>query len=1159
MKKVYFLLFLILGSVGVFGQISLTNGSPTISEIFDGIGTTATATLPASWKASKSTTVRTVTGYAAAVTATEIIAGNSMSATAGNGIYNYGAGVAATATDRAVGGLSSSASSKSVNIFTAMTNNGTTAVTNFTISYKVEKYRNGLNPAGYSIQMYYSSDGTTWTNAGASFLTSLAADADNLGYASAPATTVNISSQTLSTGLNLGSTLYLAWNYSVTTGTTTTNAQGLGIDDVLITANFAAGSSGLSTIIAGTTPAPATISSLINTSGAGSTNFSFQVVDDGSLDDANPTLINQIVINQGTNNSATLANWTQAILGAELSDGVSTVTGTINAANITFASLADILPSDIGYIADNATKNYTLKIWLKTALGGTLPNTIDGKQFEFLIQTSGISTEASGSSAMAASQSQSAGISTNVVTVVASKLLYVQNTTTPTGLNVAMTPAVTVSGNDVNNNRDLDFVESIRVTSTGTLAGTPVDVAAVAGLATFSTLTHTVLGTGLTLNAERTATLDWDITSNPFDILLASNATDYFQSVATGDWTATTTWESSPDNVSWIPATLVPDQNANNIYIRNGHTVTASTNITADQIEIQSGGILLNSAGIFTINDGTGDDVTILGGGIFTLISTTSPVFSAGTPTVNVNGSGILRISRTGYTGNGTGMNSTNYVYQNAAIAEYTLTSAFSSSGVTFFPNAAATIPVFRTTSIIPSVGAGSTTVFNGVFEANGAITFTGAGTKTFRNGIIGTANIVGTASGKFIINGATAILGGTGIVTLPTAGGLEIGTPTTVTMTSAKNLIGDVSLLPSSFVDLGAFDLTVSGVVNGGTATSYIKTSGAGKLILQGLVALKTFPIGNSRYNPVTINNISGYDWSVKVDDFLNVVDPLYVANVAYSVQRTWTITPSLNPPATPADVTFQYDDADLTQIGGSFDPTINVQMWHTNSTLWQTAGFSQIPSGTPVGVRTTALLSWSNFSKFAISNNGFPLPISINYFTGTKNNGNHLLNWKLTCVSSPSATIDMERSIDGRNYSSIYSVYATALRCQQPFNYTDNAPAKAVNYYRLKMTDANGKVTYSSVVSLINAIKGIELMNISPNPIVNSAFNLNISAAAKTQMDLVITDMQGRVMQRQSVPMIAGFNQIPVTVKNLAAGTYQLVGNTADGRTRVLRFVIQ
>ena len=222
---------------------------------------------------------------------------------------------------------------------------------------------------------------------------------------------------------------------------------------------------------------------------------------------------------------------------------------------------------------------------------------------------------------------------------------------------------------------------------------------------------------------------------------------------------------------------------------------------------------------------------------------------------------------------------------------------------------------------------------------------------------------------------------------------------------------------------------------------------------------------------------------------------------------------------------------------------------------------GTTNTATGTPAAgnVVWTGVSVFSPFSLGSETYGSNPLPITINYFNGAKQNGHHLLNWKITCTNTPSATMELVRSTDGINYAGIYSITATALQCQQPFNYTDASPAKGVNYYRLKMTDANGRITYSSTVSLIHATKGFDVMNIAPNPIVNGLFNLKISAAEKMQMDIVITDMQGRVLQKQTVSLIAGFNAIPMQVKNLAAGTYHLFGNTADGKTRVLRFVVQ
>lgn len=102
----------ILGTHQSLGQLNISVGN-TITEDFS-IGTSATATLPSGWKVDKSTSVRTIVTYAAAGTATELRAGDNMSSTATNGIYNYAAGDPATATDRAVGWISLALQQKAV-------------------------------------------------------------------------------------------------------------------------------------------------------------------------------------------------------------------------------------------------------------------------------------------------------------------------------------------------------------------------------------------------------------------------------------------------------------------------------------------------------------------------------------------------------------------------------------------------------------------------------------------------------------------------------------------------------------------------------------------------------------------------------------------------------------------------------------------------------------------------------------------------------------------------------------------------------------------------------------------------------------------------------------------------------------------------------------
>ncbi|MBK6993082.1 MAG: hypothetical protein IPH34_15200 [Chitinophagaceae bacterium] len=140
-------------------------------------------------------------------------------------------------------------------------------------------------------------------------------------------------------------------------------------------------------------------------------------------------------------------------------------------------------------------------------------------------------------------------------------------------------------------------------------------------------------------------------------------STDYFRSAQTGNWNTVTTWESSPDNISWGTATATPTSAANTIQIRNTHIVTINSSTSADQLVIESGGVLDYTAGTFTLNDGAGDDIDIQSGGVFVLSqAATPPTYGTGSPTINVNTGGLVRVSASGLTFAGTGVNTNNFV-----------------------------------------------------------------------------------------------------------------------------------------------------------------------------------------------------------------------------------------------------------------------------------------------------------------------------------------------------------------------------------------------------------------------------------------------------------------------------------------------------------------
>src|SRR5262249_53293617 len=162
-----------IGTCAALAAISIPDGT-AVTQNFNSMGSTATANLPTDFRVDKLSTVRTVGTFAAAGTAPRLAGGTNLSTSAGNGIYNFGS--TADATDRAVGFLASGTGTMSGNLYAQLVNNTGGSLSGLTISYNVEKYRNGSNAAGFRIQMFYSKDGSNWNSAGANFLTSFSAD-----------------------------------------------------------------------------------------------------------------------------------------------------------------------------------------------------------------------------------------------------------------------------------------------------------------------------------------------------------------------------------------------------------------------------------------------------------------------------------------------------------------------------------------------------------------------------------------------------------------------------------------------------------------------------------------------------------------------------------------------------------------------------------------------------------------------------------------------------------------------------------------------------------------------------------------------------------------------------------------------------------------------
>ena len=250
MKKNYLLLCISLfvsalwTSLRAADGLPLTESQPTVEQDFnsmwDATASAATLAMPAGWRIDRQMDApRTLNSFASAATTVMYSGGVSLASNASNGTWNFGS--SSNQADRAVGGLSTTVANatRCVSVMTQLSNEDAKDIESLTISYDIEKYRNGDNSAGFIVQMYYSTDGVNWTSAGSDFATSFSPDAATIGAEVVPISTTAVSNKLLKKTIAAGSDIYLAWNISVASGTSPNKAMGLALDNVSISATFA--------------------------------------------------------------------------------------------------------------------------------------------------------------------------------------------------------------------------------------------------------------------------------------------------------------------------------------------------------------------------------------------------------------------------------------------------------------------------------------------------------------------------------------------------------------------------------------------------------------------------------------------------------------------------------------------------------------------------------------------------------------------------------------------------------------------------------------------------------------------------------------------------------------------------------------------------------
>ncbi len=375
--------------------------------------------------------------------------------------------------------------------------------------------------------------------------------------------------------------------------------------------------------------------------------------------------------------------------------------------------------------------------------------------------------------------------------------------------------------------------------------------------------------------------------------LFCAHGQSYFRSVASGNWNATSTWESSPNNITWTPAVSTPSSTELAITIQSPNSVTINTTITIDEVTVNLGSTLIitgaitltinNGIGIDLINNGTiNDNLTTVGGSIAfpggakwsmssgaTLLKTTGSAnntwqtaYQGGIATIPATSNWILRRTAGGNPPISTtvagGAYYPNLIIENALAGTWVTTAGSTFTGSTGYP-------IIKGNFDLGGTGIGTVDFLNAQTNASPTRIIGNLLIRTgniFRNQgtgiqlesnltVNGTLNYSGTSKVLFAGNIAQTVVSAPGSIAIYN---LEINKPLNdVTINKAFTVDNNVNFIQGKFNTTTATPITFGALA---TATNYSNTSFINGPCLKSGTNGFTFPVGKgNNVQPLGMN----------------------------------------------------------------------------------------------------------------------------------------------------------------------------------------------------------------------------------------------------------------------------------------------------------------
>ena len=353
--------------------------------------------------------------------------------------------------------------------------------------------------------------------------------------------------------------------------------------------------------------------------------------------------------------------------------------------------------------------------------------------------------------------------------------------------------------------------------------------------------------------------------------------------------------------------------------------------------------------------------------------------------------------------------------------------------------------------------------------------------------------------------------------------------------------------IMLAGHIIIGGKTLAGHSIINGSQA-SYIITNDTGYLRILNIVnGPVNFPVGHdaNSYNPVNIMNGGGVDFSVRVNSGI-------IPSIAFptsGIDRTWNIKTSANP-GLAVTIGFQYR---ASHANAGCPPAGEMELLKYVPSAWNVIENNLIVSGSdPYSV--SAVINSFN-TPFALGRNGgWVLPVKLIRFDVIRSGNTNLFNWELANCCPAATSFEIEESDDGNFFHTITTVQANST--DRFYNCTQRLK-QGIMFYRLRLTDENGIVSYSRIVTIFNGKAEMSIASVTPGFIFGST-TANIISSKSERIKLVITDQVGRIVKTQLEHLFPGSNAIELNCNKLSPGIYQVSCFTMQGRSNTLKFIL-